>query len=41
MKVVLGFERQPVEKPARRWVIVPEQKEPAAAVESKGENPAA
>lgn len=41
MNVFLGFERQPVEKPARRWVIVPDQKEPAVAVESEGENPAA
>lgn len=41
MNVFLGFERQPVEKPARRWVIVAEQKEPAVAVESEGQNPAA
>jgi glucan phosphoethanolaminetransferase (alkaline phosphatase superfamily) len=53
MKVFLGFERQPVERPARRWVIVrdevpstPEKEretepEPAAAVESEGQNPAA
>ena len=44
MKVFLGFERRPVEKPARRWVIVPDQnpdqKEPAAAVEAEGDRPA-
>jgi Domain of unknown function (DUF4328) len=51
-KVVLGFERQPVERPARRWVIVPDdqaatatptQSEPEseAPVESEGQNPAA
>jgi uncharacterized protein DUF4328 len=51
MKVFLGFERQPVERQAKRWVIVrdevaalPEKRtepEPAAAVESEGQNPAA
>jgi hypothetical protein len=41
LNVFLGFERQPVEKPAKRWVVVPEQKEPAVAVESEGQNPAA
>ncbi len=60
MKVFLGFERQPVEKPSKRWVIVrTDQKdaaasvenqaedqseadpEPAAPVESQGQNPAA
>lgn len=50
LKVFLGFEQQPVEKPARRWVMVaagaeeseaPERPEPARAVESAGENPAA
>jgi glucan phosphoethanolaminetransferase (alkaline phosphatase superfamily) len=53
MKVFLGFERQPVERPAKRWVIVSEEAptptekrtdtepEPAAAVESQGQNPAA
>jgi hypothetical protein len=44
VKVYFGFERQPVETPARRWVIVAEhaeRKEPAVAVESEGENPAA
>jgi hypothetical protein len=56
MKVFLGFERQPVEQPAKRWVIVRDDQkdeaapagkrseselEPAAAVESQGQNPAA
>ena len=56
MKVFLGFERQPVERPSKRWVIVRDDKkddaasakkqtapepEPAAAVESEGQNPAA
>jgi hypothetical protein len=45
MKVFLGFERQPVERPAKRWVIVrddaPQTAEPATAVESEGQNPAA
>jgi Domain of unknown function (DUF4328) len=56
MKVFLGFERQPVARPSKRWVIVrddqkaeappPEKRtdpepEPAAAVESEGQNPAA
>jgi hypothetical protein len=52
MKVFDGFERQPVEKPSKRWVIVPDarinaEKQPdtepenAAPVESEGQNPAA
>jgi Domain of unknown function (DUF4328) len=52
MKVYLGFERQPVERPSRRWVIVPDEqtaaetpptseRETAAAVETEGQNPAA
>jgi hypothetical protein len=53
MKVFLGFERQPVERQVRRWVIVRDEAappadeqtepetEPAAAVESEGQNPAA
>jgi hypothetical protein len=45
MKVFLGFDRQPVERPAKRWVIVrddqKDQAEPAVAVESEGQNPAA
>lgn len=52
MKVFDGFERQPVEKPSKRWVIVPDARvntetrrdngpENAAAVESEGQNPAA
>jgi hypothetical protein len=51
-KVFVGFERQPVERPSKRWVIVAEQQaaaerpaepepETAAAVESKGQDPAA
>jgi hypothetical protein len=52
MKVFLGFERQPVERPSKRWVMVrdetndveksePVAPEPASAVESEGQNPAA
>ena len=53
MKVFLGFERRPVERPAKRWVIVRDEAgpsaeeqaeletEPAPAVESEGQNPAA
>src|SRR4051794_29057807 len=53
MQVFLGFERQPVERPAKRWVIVSDEgarsaerqtepePEPAAPVESEGQNPAA
>jgi glucan phosphoethanolaminetransferase (alkaline phosphatase superfamily) len=53
MKVFLGFERQPVERPATRWVIVRDagapsvdtrsepEPETAAPVESEGQNPAA
>ncbi|MGV0792066.1 DUF4328 domain-containing protein [Mycolicibacterium sp. XJ1819] len=50
MKVYFGFERQPVERPSRRWVVVPDnesgpRQEPepqtAAAVEPQGQNPAA
>jgi Domain of unknown function (DUF4328) len=60
MKVFLGFERQPVERPAKRWVMVRDddnnnaadsapstekqaeaEPEPAAPVESEGQNPAA
>lgn len=51
-KVVLGFERQPVQRPSKRWVVVPEDQpttaaqpksgpESEAAVESEGQNPAA
>jgi hypothetical protein len=51
--VFLGFERQPVERYVRRWVVVPDDQpakdstEPhassptAASVESEGQNPAA
>lgn len=52
MKVFLGFERQPVERPSRRWVMVPNEQgadekgstadpETAVAVETEGRNPAA
>ncbi|MGZ6780202.1 MAG: DUF4328 domain-containing protein [Mycobacterium sp.] len=46
-RVLLGFERRPVEKPATRWVIVAERSsdqseaESGAPVESKDQNPAA
>jgi hypothetical protein len=51
-KVVLGFERQPVERPSRRWIAVPDDRpaptapadskpESEAPVESEGQNPAA
>jgi len=47
-QVFLGFERQPVERPSKRWVMVAapesdEQKDddPARAVEPEGQNPAA
>lgn len=44
-QVFLGFERQPVERPSRRWVMVgavdEKSDEPARAVEPDGENPAA
>jgi hypothetical protein len=53
MKVFLGFERQPVERAAKRWVVVADknaapaeqrrdtESEPASVVESEGQNPAA
>ncbi|KWX56861.1 DUF4328 domain-containing protein [Mycobacterium sp. NAZ190054] len=50
LRVFLGFERQPVERPSHRWVMVEairessensENAEPARSVESNGENPAA
>jgi hypothetical protein len=49
MKVFLGFERQPVARHIRRWVVVPDDRStqdrsgplPAASVESDGQNPAA
>jgi Domain of unknown function (DUF4328) len=52
-KVFEGFERQPVERPSKRWVIVAaepdlpadkpaeQEPEPAAPVETEGQNPAA
>lgn len=50
LQVFLGFERQPVERPATRWVMVAdhsvaeqpvEPAEPRSAVENEGQNPAA
>ena len=44
MKVFAGFERQPVERPTKRWVIVRDDEKHQAevvAVESKGQDPAA
>ena len=47
LQVFLGFERQPVEKPAHRWVMVaddaskPKDPRPARAVEREGQDPAA
>ena len=47
-KVVLGFERHPVERRSKRWVIVPDDQrtadnrpESGVSVESHGQNPAA
>ncbi|SEH57200.1 protein of unknown function [Mycolicibacterium rutilum] len=50
-KVVEGFERQPVDRPSKRWVMVPDEApapedrpaepESEAPVESEGQNPAA
>ena len=48
-RVLLGFERSPVERPAKRWVIVADQSpdeaesegESGVPVESEGRNPAA
>lgn len=44
-RVFEGFERKPVERPARRWLVVepnqPNRPVPAAAVESEGQEPAA
>src|SRR5690348_1159822 len=47
MKVFLGFERQPVARPTKRWVVVRDDQKaqhdeaPAVAVESEGQDPAA
>lgn len=50
LEVFLGFERQPVERPAKRWVMVAagtageepaESAEPASSAESEGRDPAA
>jgi hypothetical protein len=51
-RALLGFERRPVEKPSKRWVIVPDESprtrgaektgpESSVPVESEGQNPAA
>ena len=42
-RVLLGFERRPVEKPSKRWVIVSDETgaESRVPVESEGQNPAA
>ncbi len=42
-RVLLGFERRPVERPAKRWVIVADESEGESGVpvESEGQNPAA
>ena len=45
-QVLLGFERRPVEKPAKRWVIVADESsadsaDSGVAVEAEGQNPAA
>jgi hypothetical protein len=40
MKVFVGFERQPIARHVKRWVVVPGP-EPAGPVESEGQNPAA
>lgn len=47
MQVFLGFERQPVERASRRWVVVPDDsaarkpEKQESAVEPEGQNPAA
>ena len=49
VRVLLGFERSPVERPAKRWVIVADESGPkrpvesdsGVPVESEGQNPAA
>lgn len=44
-RVLLGFEHSPVERPAKRWVIVAEkvetEQQSGVMVESEGQNPAA
>jgi len=42
-RVFLGFEQRPVERPAKRWVIVADESEGESGVpvESEGQNPAA
>lgn len=45
MRVFEGFERKPVERPVHRWVVVPDDGQPApasaVAVEPEGQDPAA
>jgi hypothetical protein len=48
VRVLLGFERSPVERPAKRWVIVADEsgdagveRDSGVPVESEGQNPAA
>ena len=47
LQVFLGFERQPVERASRRWVVVADDsgadkaEKPESAVEPEGQNPAA
>jgi hypothetical protein len=42
-KVLMTFERRPVEKPAKRWVIVADESsaDSGVPVEAQGRNPAA
>jgi Domain of unknown function (DUF4328) len=40
-RVLLGLERNPVERPASRWVMVAAERESDVPVESKGQDPAA
>jgi hypothetical protein len=42
-KVLMAFERRPVEKPAKRWVIVADESsaDSGVPVEAQGRNPAA
>jgi hypothetical protein len=45
MKVFVGFDQQPVERPTKRWVVVRDDRQDQApstvAVESAGQDPAA
>jgi hypothetical protein len=40
-QVLQGFDRAPVARPVRRWVMVPDDGQSARPVESEGQNPAA